>query len=69
VRNVPVAVVAILRARADARGESLSAFLRNLLAQEASVPPIEDVMARIESRQPISYAAEDLEAFREEGRR
>ena len=69
VRNVPVAVVAILRARADARGESLSAFLRNLLAQEASVPPIEDVMASIESRQPIYYAAEDLEAFREEGRR
>jgi plasmid stability protein len=64
VRNVPVAVVATLKARADARGESLAAFLRNLLAQEASMPPIEYVMASIESREPISYAAEDLQAFR-----
>ena len=64
VRNVPVAVVATLKARADARGESLAAFLRNLLAREASMQPIEDVMASIEAREPIYYAAEDLEAFR-----
>jgi len=69
VRDVPVAVVATLKARADARGESLAAFLRHLLAQEASLPAIEDVMKGIEAREPIHYAAEDLRAFREDGRR
>jgi len=69
VRDVPVDVVATLKARADARGESLAAFLRNVLAQEASMPPIEDVMAGIEDRDPIYLAAEDLRAFREDGRR
>jgi plasmid stability protein len=68
VRDVPVDVVATLKARADARGESLAAFLRNLLAQEASMPPIEDVMADIEAREPIYLAADDLRAFREDGR-
>jgi len=68
VRDVPVDVVATLKARADARGESLAAFLRNLLAQEASMPPIEDVMAGIEAREAIYLAAEDLRAFREDGR-
>ncbi|HEX2317466.1 MAG TPA: hypothetical protein VHJ18_00640 [Streptosporangiaceae bacterium] len=68
VRDVPVDVVATLKARADARGESLAAFLRNLLAQEASMPPIEDVMAGIKAREPIDLAAEDLRAFREDGR-
>jgi hypothetical protein len=33
-------------------GQSLAAFLRNLLAQEASMPPIEDVVAGIEAREP-----------------
>jgi plasmid stability protein len=68
VRDVPVDVVATLKARADARGESLAAFLRNLLAQEASMPPIEDVMADIEAREPIYLTAEDLRAFPEHGR-
>jgi hypothetical protein len=69
VRDVPVDVVVTLKARAEARGESLAAFLRNLLAQEASMPAIEDVMAGIEAREPIYLAAEDLRAFREDGRR
>jgi plasmid stability protein len=68
VPDVPVDVVARLKARADARGESLSAFLRDLLAQEASMPSADDVMAGIEARDPICLAAEDLRAFREDGR-
>ncbi len=69
VRDVPVDVVAALKARAEARGESLAAFLRNLLAQEASMPPIEDVMADIAAREPIRYGPEDLRTFLEDGRR
>ena len=69
VRDVPVDVVATLKARAEARGESLAAFLRNLLAQEASMPPIEDVMASIASREPVNYTPDDLNRFLEDGRR
>jgi hypothetical protein len=69
VRDVPVDVVTTLKARAEARGESLAAFLRNLLAQEASMPPIEDVMANIASREPVNYTSDDLSRFLEDGRR
>ena len=69
VRDVPVSVVAALKARADARGMSLSAFLRDLLASEAAMPPIEDVMATIASREPIAYSDEDVRAFIEDDRR
>jgi hypothetical protein len=61
--------VAILKARAEVRGISLTVYLRELLTQEAAMPPIEDVMASIASREPISYSAADLEAFRQDGRR
>jgi hypothetical protein len=35
VPDVPVEVVATLKARAEARGQSLAAYLRELLAREA----------------------------------
>ena len=69
VRDVPEEVVAALKARADARGQSLTAYLRDLLAQEAAMPPIEDVMARVASRQRVTYTLDDLRAFAEDGRR
>jgi hypothetical protein len=69
VRDVPVTVLAALKARAEARGVSLSSFLRDLMASEAAMPPIDAVMASIASREPVSYAAEDLRSFREDGRR
>lgn len=69
VRDVPVSVLAALKARAEARGISLSSFLRDLMASEAAMPPIDDVMRMIAGREPISYAAEDLRSFTEDGRR
>ncbi len=69
VRDVPVDVVATLKARAEARGQSLAAYLRDLLAREAQTPPIEDVMADIASREPVSYTIEDLRSFASDGRR
>jgi hypothetical protein len=69
VRDVPVSVLAALKARAEARGVSLSSFLRDLMASEAAMPPIDEVMASIASRDPVRYAAEDLRSFREDGRR
>jgi hypothetical protein len=63
VRDVPVSVVAALMARAKARGMSMSAFLRELLASEAALPPIDDVMTTIATREPIQYELEDLRSF------
>ena len=68
VRDVPVDVVATLKARAEARGQSLAAYLRDLLAREAQAPPIEDVMADIASREPVSYTMEELRSFAGDGR-
>ena len=69
VRDVPVDVVAALKARAEARGQSLAAYLRDLLAREAEALPIEDVMASIASREPVSYTIEDVRSFATDGRR
>ncbi|MGI9005434.1 MAG: FitA-like ribbon-helix-helix domain-containing protein [Streptosporangiaceae bacterium] len=69
VRDVPVSVLNALKARAEAQGVSLSSFLRDLMASEAAVPPIEDVMAAIAKRDPVRYAAEDVRSFMEDGRR
>lgn len=33
------------------------------------MPPIEDVMARVASREPVTYTVDDLRAFAEDGRR
>jgi plasmid stability protein len=63
VRDVPVDVIATLKARAEARGLSLSAYLRDLLAREAEALPVEEVMANIASREPVSYTIEDLRSF------
>ena len=69
VRDVPVEVVATLKARAGARGQSLAASLRDLLAREAEALPIEDVMAGIASREPVGYTIEELRSFASDGRR
>lgn len=69
VRDVPVDVIATLKARAEARGQSLAAYLRDLLAREAQAPAIEDVMAGIASREPVSYTIEELRSFTSDGRR
>jgi plasmid stability protein len=69
VRDVPVEVVATLKARAEARGQSLAAYLRELLTREAEAFTIEDVMAGIASREPVSYTLEELRSFACDGRR
>ena len=68
VRDVPLSVVAALKARAEARGISLAAFLRELLASEAAMPPIEDDDG-CRPRNPVSYTVEDLRSFIDDERR
>ena len=69
VQDVPDEVVATLKERADACGQSLTAYLRDLLTQEAGLPPISEVMARIDGREPVAYHVEDLRGFMDDGRR
>jgi plasmid stability protein len=69
VRDLPEDVVATLKARAELRGQSLAAYLRDLLTQEAAMPPVEDVMADIASRESVSYTIDDLRSFAQDGRR
>jgi hypothetical protein len=68
IADVPVQVVAKLRLFAEARCQPLEDYLRDFLSMEASDPPIEEVMVRIASREPINYTVEELREHVEEGR-
>jgi plasmid stability protein len=69
VRDVPTEAVEALKARASSRGQSLTAFLREVILEEASLPNLEEVMAMIAQDEPVCYPAEDLREFRNDGRR
>lgn len=69
VRDVPEEVIAALRERAEARGVSLSAYVRDILAAEAEQEPMEVVIDRIASREPVELTDEEILAAIHEGRR
>jgi plasmid stability protein len=69
VRDIPEDVVATLKARAEARSQSLAAYLRDLLTEEAARPPVDEVMATIATRTPVNYTIDDLRSSVEDGRR
>jgi hypothetical protein len=68
ISDVPVQVVAKLCLFAEARSQSLEDYLRDFLQMEAGMPPIEEVMVRIASREPINYTVEELREYIDEGR-
>ncbi|MGI8575071.1 MAG: FitA-like ribbon-helix-helix domain-containing protein [Egibacteraceae bacterium] len=68
VRDLPEDVVATLKARAETRGQSLAAYLRDLLTDEAARPPIEEVMANIATRTPVDYTIDNLRSLIEDHR-
>jgi len=69
VRDVPAEAVETLKARAARKGQSLTAYLRELIVEEASLPELDEVMARLAEDEPINYTAEDLRGFRADGHR
>lgn len=69
IRDVPDEIVAILKARAEARGQSLTVLLRDLMAEEAASPSIDEVMTNIAGRTPIDVSAEEVRDMIEDGRR
>lgn len=53
IRNVSDALHAELMRRARLQGQTLTAYLEDLLEREVSRPPVTDVLARIEARRPL----------------
>ncbi|MGH3930051.1 MAG: FitA-like ribbon-helix-helix domain-containing protein [Pseudonocardiaceae bacterium] len=69
VRDVPEDVLVRLRERAAVRGTSLSAYVRELLADEAEQPTLDEVVGRIATRTPVEVSDEEILAAIHEGRR
>jgi plasmid stability protein len=56
IRNVSDALHAELVRRARLHGQTLTAYLEELLEREVARPPVTDVLARIEARRPFLTA-------------
>lgn len=69
VRDVPEDVLTRLRERATARGTSLSAYVRELLADDAAQETMTEVIERIATRTPVEVSDEEILAAIHEGRR
>ncbi len=69
VRDVPSTDVAVLRKRASASKISLSAYLRELIRDDASRLDMEEALSRIGARESIGVEGEDIRSYIEAGRR
>jgi plasmid stability protein len=69
VRDVPGDVLVRLRERAAARGISLSAYVRELLAADAAQETMDEVIDRIATRTPVEVSDEEILTAVHEGRR
>lgn len=69
VRDVPEHVLARLRERAAARGTTLSAYVRELLAEDAAQETMSEVIERIGTRAPVEVSDEEILSVVHDGRR
>ncbi|RCG30237.1 hypothetical protein DQ384_15940 [Sphaerisporangium album] len=67
--DVPEEVVEILKSRAAASGMSLTTYLRERLCEEAAIPSIEEVMAKIATDDPIPHDPDLVQEALRDGRR
>jgi antitoxin FitA len=65
VRNVPERLHRELVRRAKARGQTLTAFIEDLLQREMARPPVEEVIARIKSHRPVKMGVSGAELVRQ----
>ncbi|MEU8271875.1 hypothetical protein AB0B89_32560 [Sphaerisporangium sp. NPDC049002] len=69
IRDVPDATERTLKARAEREGKSLTAYVRDLLNEEAVTPTLDEVMAKIASDEPVPYDPDFVrETLREDHR-
>jgi antitoxin FitA len=69
VRDVPETVLDRLRERAARQGVSLSAYVRELLANDAEQPSLAEGMSRVGQRAPVEVDDSEILAAIHEGRR
>lgn len=66
IRNVPDDVHAELKARSAAAGMTLTDYLLRELTELAEHPTLQDVLARIRSREPVEISESSADAVRAE---
>jgi plasmid stability protein len=69
VRDVPEDILARLRERAASRGISLSAYVRELLAEDAAQETMNEMIERIGSRTPVEVSDGEILGAIHDGRR
>jgi plasmid stability protein len=68
IRNVSDELHRELQRRARLRGQSLTAFIEEILEREVATPTKEEVAARIRSRAPLAPEISSVELIRAERR-
>lgn len=63
IRDVAVDDVKVLRARAKDTGMSLSAYIRQLLHEEAVEPSNAEVMKLIAAEPPVNLTVDDIRSY------
>lgn len=69
IRDVPDETEQTLKAQAAHEGKSLTAYVRDLLNEEAATPTLDEVMAKIATDEPVPYAPDFVRETMREGRR
>ena len=62
VRNVPDRLHRELKRRARSRGQTLTAYVEEILEREASTPLPEEIYERIRRREPVEISPDEIVA-------
>ncbi|WP_425544451.1 FitA-like ribbon-helix-helix domain-containing protein [Actinomadura bangladeshensis] len=68
-RDVPDETERMLKARAEQDGKSLTAYVRDLLNEEAATPTPDEVMAKIAADEPVPYNPDFIRQAMRDGHR
>lgn len=66
VRNVPSRLHAELVRRARRRGMSLTEYIEDVLERDTAHPPLEEIVARVKTRQPVPLRRSVARMIKEE---
>ncbi len=66
VRNVPDRLHRELARRARARGQTLTAYIQDILEKEVARPPAHEIFERVASREPVRLGRPAAELIRAE---
>lgn len=69
IRDVPDETERTLKARAEQEGKSLTAYVRDLLNEEAAAPTLDEVMGKIAADEPVPYDPDFVRQTMREGSR